>query len=132
MIALLPQLRHRKTSDEIGGSTARRRFCRHRFGTVFAKLEGRGVIGIGPGAARTIEAIRLIGRQQGTCTLARYALLENLLRHAFERAPAAGRTIVNLDYLFTHDRLCTCLLNAGAAAIAAPASLSCLFRQLII
>ncbi len=88
--------------DGMGGKEFRRdafagRLPGDGLGTVLAELEGGGVLLVGPGAARAIEAIRLVGAQQRDRRLDQFHLGANRIRGGFEGAPAAGRSVIGAD-----------------------------------
>ena len=55
-----PQLGDGVRGEEVGAGAIDRRLPGHRLGAVLAELERGGVLRIGPGAARAVEAVRLI------------------------------------------------------------------------
>ncbi len=89
-IALLGQLPDGVLREQLGAGPPGGRLGRHGLGTVLAELEGRGMVAVGPGAAGAVEAIGLVGRQQGPGPLQRDALRPQRLCHAAQRTPAAG------------------------------------------
>src|SRR3546814_2277795 len=58
-----------------------------------------------PGAARPVEAVGLVGRQQRPCAVHRYVLFDQMFGDVAQRVPAAGRAGVGAD----------CFLRAHAA-----------------
>ena len=51
-------------SEKFRGDTLCGRFPGHRLGAVLAELKGGFVFFVGPGAARAVEAVGLVGAQQ--------------------------------------------------------------------
>src|ERR1700723_2601551 len=79
---------------------------RHRLGAVLAEFERRGVLGIRPGATRTIEAMGLIHGQEAVRFVDDGHLPAKCLGYGLERSPAGSRALVVLnarDFLFGHD-----------------------------
>ncbi len=68
-------------------------------GAVLAEFEGRRMLGVGPGAAGTIEAIRLVFAQQGFTGGNGVHLGAHGLGDGFQRIPAAGRVGVDPNAL---------------------------------
>src|SRR3546814_8229195 len=63
------------------------------------------VVAVGPGAARAVEAVGLVGRQQRLRAVHRYVLFDQMFGGVAQRVPAAGRAGVGAD----------CFLRAHAA-----------------
>jgi len=101
-IGPLGQFAHGVLREELGRGAAGRGFGRHGLHAVFAEFEGGGVVAVGPGAARTVETVRLVGRQQGLGALGGDAMGQQLVRNALERAPATGRMTIKLNLLGLH------------------------------
>ena len=73
-----------------------RRFPGHRLGAVLAELERRGVLRVGPGAARAVEAVRLVHPQQRPCLRARPISCRTALVISRRGAPASRRPGIGL------------------------------------
>ncbi|MNV26250.1 hypothetical protein D3C71_1173670 [compost metagenome] len=72
-------------------------FPGNRLGAVFAKLEGGRMGLVGPGAARAVKAVRLVGAQQQHGRFGDPHLVGHGLGGGLERTPAAGGGVVALD-----------------------------------
>ena len=94
VIAPGPQLRHRVGGEHIGRGALAGRLPGHRLGSVLAELERRGVLGIGPGAAGAVEALRLVGAQQGGGARDHRLLAGQHAGHRLQRVPASGGLVV--------------------------------------
>ena len=88
--------------EEIGAGAPRRGFGGHGLGAVLAELEARRMVAVWPGAARAVEAVGLVGRQQGARALERDVVAQQRVLHAAQRAPAACRAGVELNFLLVH------------------------------
>ena len=96
------QLAHSVLRKKIGRHPACGCLGGHGLGAVFAKLEGGGVVAVGPGTAGAIKTVRLIGRQQGFGPFEGNVLLQQGMAHAAQRAPTTGRAFVHFNFLFAH------------------------------
>src|SRR5690606_20726262 len=92
----------RVRGEEFARGAPRRGLGRHRLHAVLAELEGGMRVAVRPGAARAVEAMRLVGTQQGPRTLAEDALAAQGPHRGGERVQAAGGLVVGLVYL-VHD-----------------------------
>src|ERR1700756_4451320 len=100
-------------ADRMGGEEFRRcpfsrRFPRDGFGAVLAKLERRGMFRIRPGAARTIEAVRLVHGEETTCLFYHRHLTANGIGHGFQGTPPCRSSLVFTDacnIVFAHHDL---------------------------
>src|SRR3546814_7123645 len=85
-------------TDTLFPSTTRfRSFGGDGLGAVLAELEGGRVVAVGPGAARAVEAVGLVGRQQRLCAVHRYILFDQMFGDVAQRVPAAGREGVGAE-----------------------------------
>ena len=78
------------------------------FGAVLAELERGGMFGIGPGAARAIEPMRLVHAEETARLLHNVHLTANGVRHGFQSAPPRGSSLVfadAYDIVFAHCAL---------------------------
>ena len=82
---------------KFGGGALRSRFIGDRFHAVFAELERRMRVAVGPHAARAVEPGGLIGAQQRARSAQHRVLLAQRLPRGFQRVPAAGGFVVGLD-----------------------------------
>ena len=98
----VPQLRSGMRGEEFEVRPLARRFPSHRLGAILAELERRGMTRIGPGAAGTIKALRLVYAAQSACLAVEGHLRTQSARHGLQCTPAAGRTAVGA---YTRDLL---------------------------
>ena len=83
--------------EEIERYAALGRFPRNGLRAVLAELEGGVVILVGPGAARAVEAVRLVGAQQQHGRDVHVHLLANGFGSRAQRTPATGGAVVGFD-----------------------------------
>src|SRR3546814_11943901 len=69
---------------------------------LLAELEGGRVVAVGPGAARAVEAVGLVGRQQRPCAVHRHVLFDQVPGDAAQRVPTARGAVVSADGLLAH------------------------------
>src|ERR1700693_6106805 len=100
-------------ADRMGGKECRccpfsRRFPRDGLGAVLAELERRGMFRIRPGAARTIEPVRLVHGEKTMRLFHNCHLTANGIGHGFQSAPSCGGSFVIADacnIVFAHRAL---------------------------
>lgn len=105
MIGSLPQAedavaRKERRIDPLDG-----RLPCHGLRVVLAEFEGRGLLEVGPCAARAIESVGLIVLEQGLDALHQHVLPLERLGDCLERALAAGRFVIVADAIrpfFSH------------------------------
>ena len=98
VIALPLQFADRPGREELPRDPLLGRLPSDGFGAVLAEFEGAGVLRVWPGAARTIEPVRLVHRQKRFSALEDRAFLAQCLGCGMQCAPAAGRRIIRLEY----------------------------------
>ena len=103
-VALLRQPAHRVPFEDFRCRALGGGLGSHGLGAVLAELERRAMVPVGPGAAGAVEAVGLVGRQQGTRPLDRDVLLRQVAADALQRIPTAGRAIVGAIGLVAHQR----------------------------
>jgi hypothetical protein len=96
VVAVLREFGHGVRRKEVPPDSPLRQFERDRLGPVLAEFERTRVLGIGPRAARAVEAVGLVHRQQRLRSLEHDALLAQRDRHCAKRAPTAGGTVIRL------------------------------------
>ena len=100
-------------ADRMRGEELRRRSFGGRLpgdslGAVLAKFERRGMFWIGPGAARAIEAMRLVHAKETASLLHNGHLTADRICHGFQSAPSRRSSLVfadAYDIVFAHDAL---------------------------
>ncbi|CCK06529.1 hypothetical protein BN128_350 [Cronobacter sakazakii 696] len=68
-----------------------------RFRAVFAKFKRRGVLRIGPGAARAVKPLRLVDFEQGNHVLLHRHLAADSVSNGLQCAPASRRSAIRRD-----------------------------------
>ncbi|MNH15772.1 hypothetical protein D3C79_753930 [compost metagenome] len=109
VVGTVQQRRHRVVGEKLGRDPFVGRFPGHRLGAVFAELESRPVLLVGPRAAWAVETVRLVGAHQGDGRLERVHLLSHCRRGRFQRTPATCGAIVitNTWYLASISHGCS-------------------------
>ena len=104
VVALLQQRGHAVASEESGIDAAFGGFPVDRLGAVLAKLHQAVFRGLAPGAAGAVEAMVLVGLEQGTQILEGVAAVEPEVHHALQGAPAGGGALIGFEGLlrFVH------------------------------
>ena len=85
--------------EELRRAALGRRFPGDGLAAVLAELEGGGVLGVGPGAARAVEALGLVHAQERGRAFDGDLLLEEMVAERLQSAPASRRMIVTADAL---------------------------------
>ena len=119
VIGLLPQLGDRVRGEELRADVLGGRLPRHRLRAVLAEFERRGVLRVGPRAARAVEAVGLVRLEQGLGTLHDHLLFAERRRDGLQRPPAAGGGVVIGDAFGTallHGRVFQCKLLFSSRA----------------
>src|SRR3546814_10337656 len=94
VVAVARQLGDGVPGEQLRRGAVLRRFGGDCLGAVLAELEGGRVVAVGPGAARAVEAVGLVGRQQRPCAVDRYVLFEQRSEeHATEL-----RSLMSISY----------------------------------
>src|SRR3546814_9593063 len=78
VVAVARQLGDAVPGEQLRRGAVLRRFGGDGLGAVLAELEGGRVVAVGPGAARAVEAVGLVGRQQRLCAVHRYILFDQM------------------------------------------------------
>ena len=90
VVAPVAQFADRVPSEEIRPGLLGRQLPGRGLGAVLAKLQRVGIAGLGPGAADTGKAIRLVLLEQGQRGLGEGLLAPENVHHRERRAPASG------------------------------------------
>ena len=122
LVGLLRQPGDAVFGEERCGDPLRSGFVGDRLDPVLAEFEGRMRVAVGPGAARAVEAGRLVGAQQCAGAAQHRILLAQRLPGGFQGIPAAGGLVVVPDRgviiaVFGHPGILTqrISMRAGAA-----------------
>ncbi len=99
VVAPGPQLADAVLREEFWIDALDGRFPGHRLGAVLAELEGRGMLGVGPGATGAVEPVRLVHLEQRAGVRAGLHLLAHGARHRAQRTPTPGGARVVADAL---------------------------------
>lgn len=129
-VTLCPQFGHRMLGKKIRAYSPHGGLSCHRFRTVLAKLKGRRMVTVGPGTARAVKPVRLIGRQQGLGPLERNILVQQGVLDTIQSTPATGGAFVKLNLFLFHRRLLQHRKIQGRHGMFMPKALSRSLRAL--
>jgi hypothetical protein len=104
-IVPFPEFANRMRGKELRRRPFGCRLPRNGFGPVLAELERRCMLRVRPGAARTIEPMRLIHGEQAARLLDDGLLATDSVRNGFESTPSCGCALViadTYDIVFAH------------------------------
>jgi len=97
VVALLFQFADAVGGEEFADNAAFRELECHGLGAVLAELERACVLRVGPRATGTVEAVRLVHRQQRLRTLQRDALLAQRLCRCPQGTPATCGSVIGRE-----------------------------------